>query len=199
MQRNAYQSIKFMHTRFLLKPLSQLAPHSCDNFFFRKYFFRPVVEVLSLSRKQYIKMDGPDIWDESSGVLELILGVKKNRTTLQRGQDRSSNSLRVVQRTRTTGCIIVRHENTRATLVRGLTSACKVAQHSYCLSCNYFSSRQSLKISEQHGFFSRPRCDHFVASGSYNKWYNGYNESYNGKNFESQAVVVCLATIVKGA
>lgn len=35
------------------KPLSQLAPHSCDNFFFRKYFFRPVVEVLSLSRKQY--------------------------------------------------------------------------------------------------------------------------------------------------
>ena len=155
--------------------------------------------MLSLSRKQYIKMDGPDIWDESSGVLELILGVKKNRTTLQRGQDRSSNSLRVVQRTRTTGCIIVRHENTRATLVRGLTSACKVAQHSYCLSCNYFSSRQSLKISEQHGFFSRPRCDHFVASGSYNKWYNGYNESYNGKNFESQAVVVCLATIVKGA
>ena len=128
-----------------------------------------------------------------------IGGEKKNRTTLQRGQDRSSNSLRVVQRTRTTGCIIVRHENTRATLVRGLTSACKVAQHSYCLSCNYFSSRQSLKISEQHGFFSRPRCDHFVASGSYNKWYNGYNESYNGKNFESQAVVVCLATIVKGA
>ena len=54
-----------------------MAPHSCDNFFFRKYFFRPVVEVLSLSRKQYIKMDGPDIWDESSGVLELILGVKK--------------------------------------------------------------------------------------------------------------------------
>ena len=48
-------------------------------------------------------------------------------------------------------------------------------------------------------FFSRPRCDHFVASGSYNKWYNGYNESYNGKNFESQAVVVYLATIVKGA
>ena len=60
-----------------------------------------------------------------------IGGEKKNRTTLQSGQDRSSNSLRVVQRTRTTGCIIVRHENTRATLVRGLTSACKVAQHSY--------------------------------------------------------------------
>lgn len=105
------------------------------------------------SSSHVYSMDGPDIWDESSGVLELILGVKKNRTTLQRGQDRSSNSLRVVQRTRTTGCIIVRHENTRATLVRGLTSACKVAQHSYCLSCNYFSSRQSLKISEQHGFF----------------------------------------------
>ena len=129
----------------------------------------------------------------------LYWGWKKNRTTLQRGQDRSSNSLRVVQRTRTTGCIIVRHENTRATLVRGLTSACKVAQHSYCLSCNHFSSRQSLKISEQHGFLFRPRCDHFVASGSYNKWYNGYNESYNGKKFESQSVAVGLATIVKGA
>ena len=182
---------------FFIKPFSQLAPHSCDNFFFRKYFFRPVVEVLSLSRKQYG-------WSRHLGwklrsSRAYIGGGKKNRTTLQRGQDRSSNSLRVVQRTRTTGCIIVRHENTRATLVRGLTSACKVAQHSYCLSCNYFSSRQSLKISEQHGFFSRPRCDHFVASGSYNKWYNGYNESYNGKNFESQAVVVCLATIVKGA
>ena len=69
----------------LVKPLSQLAPHSCDNFFFRKYFFRPVVEVLSLSRKQYIKMDGPDIWDESSGVLELILGVKKKSYNVAKG------------------------------------------------------------------------------------------------------------------
>ena len=127
------------------------------------------------SSSHVYSIDGPDIWDESSGVLELILGVKKYRTTLQRGQDRSYNSLGWYNG-----------------LVRQDAS-------SYDMSCNYFSSRQSLKISEQHGFFPRPRCDHFVASGSYNKWYNSYNESYNGKNFESQAVVVCLATIVKGA
>ena len=30
-------------------------------------------------------MDGPDIWDESSGILEFILGMK-NRPTLQRGK-----------------------------------------------------------------------------------------------------------------
>ena len=38
------------------------------------------------SSSHVYSMDGPDIWDESSGVLELILGVKKNRTTLQRGK-----------------------------------------------------------------------------------------------------------------